>query len=85
MEAFQGVHFLTSVELATAATSVTLMVAILYLLWSPQKSVNVPYVGLDAGGAMAAKKKFQDDATNLLKEGYRKAWQPSGHYFHAGY
>ena len=42
----------------------------IYYLQGLQSSINVPYVGVGRRDFLAAKKKFQDDCTSLLREGY---------------
>ena len=59
-------------EVTIAVATSVFLAFVAFYFFSPQGSVKVPYVGLDAQGVLAAKKRFQNDCASLLREGYEK-------------
>ncbi len=61
----------TGVAIAALFASILVSIGLCYFQ-GLQSSTDVPYVGIGARDFLAAKKKFQDDCTSLLREGYEK-------------
>lgn len=62
----------TLITLALTVSVVFMVTIVIYKFPRLSVAVDVPYVGLDAGGPLAGKRTFQNDCESLLREGYQK-------------